>query len=29
MQFNPDPIKQANEVYFSRKTNRDDYLLIN
>ena len=24
MQFNPDPNKQANEVYFSRKPNTDD-----
>ena len=28
MQFNPDPHKQANEVYFSRKSNADDYILI-
>ena len=28
MQFNPDPNKQANEVYFSRKSNTDDYFPI-
>ena len=28
MQFNPDPNKQANEVYFSRKSNTDDYIPI-
>ena len=28
MQFNPDPNKQANEVYFTRKTTSHDYLLI-
>ena len=26
MQFNSDPNKQANEVYFSRKSNTDDYI---
>ena len=28
MQFNPDPNKQANEVYFSRKPNTDYYIPI-
>ena len=28
MQFNPDPNKQANEVYFSRKLNTDDDIPI-
>ena len=28
MQFNPDPNKQANEVYFTRKTTSHDYLSI-
>ena len=28
MQFNPDPSKQANEVYFTRKTTSHDYLPI-
>ena len=28
MQFNPDRIKQANEVYFSRKLNTDDYIPV-
>ena len=28
MQFNPDPNKQANEVYFSKISNTDDYLPI-
>ena len=28
MQFNPDPSKQAYQVYFPRKPNRDDYLVI-
>ena len=28
MQFNPDPNKQANEVYFTRKTTSHDYLPI-
>ena len=28
MQFNPSPNKQANEVYFTRKTTSHDYLLI-
>ena len=28
MQFNPDPSKQANEVYFSRKSNTDDYFPV-
>ena len=28
MQFNPDPNKQANEVYFSRKPNTYDYIPI-
>ena len=28
MQFNPDPNKQANEVYFSNISNTDDYLPI-
>ena len=28
IKFNPDPNKQANEVYFSRKPNTDDYLPI-
>ena len=28
MQFNPDPDKQANEVYFSRKSNTDDHIPI-
>ena len=28
MQFNSDLIKQANEVYFSRKPNADDYIPI-
>ena len=28
MQFNPDPNKQAYQVYFPRKLNTDDYLLI-
>ena len=28
MQFNPDPNKQVNEVYFSRKSNTDDYIPI-
>ena len=29
MQFNPDPNKQGNEVYFSRKSNAGLYLLVN
>ena len=29
MQFNPDPNKQANGVYFSRKINTEDYFPIN
>ena len=28
MQFNPDPNKQANEVYFSRKSNAGVYLPV-
>ena len=28
MQFNPDRIKQAKEVYFSRKLNTDDYIPV-
>ena len=28
MQFNLAPNKQAHEVYFSRKPNADDYLLV-
>ena len=28
MQFNPDPNKQANEVYFTKKTTSHDYLPI-
>ena len=28
MQFNPDPNKQANEVYFTKKTTSYDYLPI-
>ena len=28
MQFSPDPNKQANEVYFSRKLNTDDDIPI-
>ena len=29
MQFNPDPSKQVNKVYFSRNHNTDDYFPIN
>ena len=28
MQLNPDPNKQGNEVYFSKKTNSDGYLPV-
>ena len=28
MQFNPDPNKQANEVYFSRKSNAGGYIFL-
>ena len=28
MQFNPNPSKQTNEIYFSRKPNTDDYIPI-
>ena len=28
MQFSPDPIKQANKVYFSRKSNVGVYLTV-